>query len=72
MAARPPEFEDFMSPIATQNEEAVAMRVFLAIVTGVVVAGVAVGFLFGLAGIGALAIVATAAMLVLCVVLTRG
>jgi hypothetical protein len=72
MAARPPEFEDFMSPIATQNEEAVAMRVFLAVVAGVLVAGVAAGFLFGLAGIGVLAIIATAAMLALCVVITLG
>jgi hypothetical protein len=72
MAARPPEFEDFMSPIATENEEAVAMRVFLAVVAGVLVAGVAAGFLFGLAGIGVLAIIATAAMLALCVVITLG
>ena len=72
MAARPPEFEEFMSPIATQNEEAVAMRVFLAVVAGVLVAGVAAGFLFGLAGIGVLAIIATAAMLALCVVITLG
>jgi len=61
-----------MSPIATQNEEAVAMRVFLAVVAGVLVAGVAAGFLFGLAGIGVLAIIATAAMLALCVVITLG
>jgi membrane protein YdbS with pleckstrin-like domain len=72
MAARPPEFEDFMSPIATQNEEAVALRVFIAIVAGVLVAGVAAGWLFGLAGIGVLAIIATAAMLALCVVITLG
>ena len=72
MAARPPEFEDFMSPIATQNEEAVALRVFMAIVAGVLVAGVAAGWLFGLAGIGVLAIIATATMLVICLVLTRG
>jgi hypothetical protein len=72
LAARPPEFEDFMSPIATENEEAVALRVFIAIVAGVLVAGVAAGYLFGLAGIGVLAIIATAAMLVLCLVLTRG
>jgi len=61
-----------MSPIATQNEEAVALRVFMAIVAGVLVAGVAAGWLFGLAGIGVLAIIATATMLVICLVLTRG
>lgn len=72
MAARPPEFEDFMSPIANENEEAVALRVFLMFVVGVLVAGVAAGWLFGLAGIGFLAIIATAAMLLLTVVVTRG
>jgi hypothetical protein len=66
------EFEDFMSPIANQDEEAVALRVFLMFVVGVLVVGVATGWLFGLAGIGVLAIIATAAMLLLTVVLTAG
>jgi len=61
-----------MSPIATNNEEAVALRVFMAVVAGVLVAGIAAGYMFGLAGIGVLAIIATAAMLVLCVVITLG
>ena len=72
MAARPPEFEDFMSPIAKQNEEAVALRVFVATVAGILVAGIAAGWLFGLAGIGVLAMIATALMLLLTVVITFG
>jgi hypothetical protein len=72
MAARPPEFEDFMSPIANENDEALALRVFVAVVAGILVAGIAVGWLFGLAGIGVLAMIATALMLLLTVVVTRG
>jgi predicted lipid-binding transport protein (Tim44 family) len=72
MAARPPEFEDFMSPIANQNDEAVALRVFVATVAGILVAGIAAGWLFGLAGIGVLAMIATALMLLLTVVITLG
>lgn len=72
MAARPPEFEDFMSPIANQNDEAVALRVFVAAVAVILVSGIAAGWLFGLAGIGVLGIIATAAMLALTVVATRG
>ncbi len=72
MAARPPEFEDFMSPIANQNDEAVALRVFIATVAGILVAGIAAGWLFGLAGIGVLAMIATALMLLLTVVITFG
>ena len=56
-----------MSPIANESEEAVALRVFVAVVAGIVVAGVAVGWLFGLAGIGVLAMIATALMLLLTV-----
>jgi len=61
-----------MSPIATENDEVVALRVFLAVVAGVLVAGIAAGYMFGLAGIGVLGMIATAAMLALCVVMTLG
>jgi len=61
-----------MSPVANENEEAVALRVFLGVLVGLLVAGVAAGWLFGLAGIGVLSMIATAAMLLLTVVMTRG
>ena len=61
-----------MSPIANENDEALALRVFVAVVAGILAAGIAVGWLFGLAGIGVLAMIATALMLLLTVVVTRG
>ena len=54
------------------NSEATALKAFFAIVALVLVVAVVLGLTFGLAGIGALAIFAAGAMLVLCVVLTAG
>jgi len=57
---------------ARNTEEASAMKAFLLIVALVIAAAVVLGFTFGLAGIGALAILMAAAMLVVCVLLTAG
>jgi hypothetical protein len=54
------------------SEEASALKGFLAIVLVVVLAAVGLGLKFGLAGIGALAIAASGAMLALLVILTAG
>jgi hypothetical protein len=54
------------------NSEAAAIKVFVAVVLLVIVAAVVLGMTFGMAGIGALAIAASAAMLILCVALTKG
>jgi hypothetical protein len=71
MAALPPERRGFMSSSAN-SEEAGALRSFIAIVLAVVVALVVLGFTAGLAGIGAFAILGTAAMLILLTVMTAG
>jgi hypothetical protein len=73
-AARPPDFEVSMSSDAhpADNSEAAALKAFIAIVALVLIVAVVLGLTFGLAGIGALAIFAAGAMLVLCVVLTAG
>jgi hypothetical protein len=52
--------------------EASALKGFLAIVLVVLLAAVGLGLKFGLAGIGALAIAASGAMLALLVILTAG
>jgi len=57
---------------ADTSEEASALKGFLAIVLVVVLAAVGLGLKFGLAGIGALAIAASGAMLALLVILTAG
>ena len=54
------------------DPEAAAIRGFWAIVALVLVANVAAFSLFGLAGVGALAVTEAALMLVLCIFLTRG
>ncbi|MDI9849288.1 hypothetical protein QM467_14615 [Rhodoblastus sp. 17X3] len=54
------------------NTEAKDIKIFVAVVLLVIVAAVVLGFTFGLGGIGALAIFAAAAMLLLCVLLTAG
>jgi len=54
------------------NSEARDLKVFVALVLLVVVIGVLTGVTFGLGGIGALAIAASGAMLLLLVVLTAG
>jgi hypothetical protein len=52
--------------------EAASLRTFIATVLLAVVVTVAAGFLYGLAGVGAVAIVATALMLVVVLLLTKG
>lgn len=54
------------------NSEGRAEAVFFAIVAVVLGTMVAAGVLFGLGGVGAVAIVEAVAMLVTCIVLTRG
>ncbi len=63
---------DAQHVVNAEKSEAAAVRVFFAIVAVILAVTAAAGFLFGLAGIGAVAIVETALMLVLCLVLTRG
>ena len=58
--------------VPADNSEAKAIKVFIAIVLAVVAVAAVLGLTFGLAGIGALAIAAAGAMLVICVVLTAG
>lgn len=53
-------------------EEAAALKGFILIALLIVVAAVVLGFTFGLAGIGALAIFASGAMLLILVYLTAG
>jgi hypothetical protein len=53
------------------KSEAATMRAFFAIILLVVVVTVAAGFLFGLAGVGAVAIAAAAGMLLVTLALTR-
>ncbi|MGO9431131.1 hypothetical protein [Rhodoblastus sp.] len=63
---------DALNFVEAQKSEAATLRAFIAIVALVLVVNVVAGFLFGLGGIGAVAITEAALMLVLCVVLTRG
>ncbi len=63
---------DALNVVEAQKSEAATLRAFFVIVALVLVVTVAAGFLFGLGGIGAVAIAEAGLMLVLCVVLTRG
>jgi len=57
---------------AVENTEARDIKIFLSVVVLVLVIGVAVTTMFGLGGLGALAIVMTGAMLLVCIMLTKG
>ncbi len=64
---------DASAPHHVRNaEEATALKAFIAIVLLVVVALVGLAATYGMAGVGALAIALTGAMLVLIVVVTFG
>ncbi|HUO55221.1 MAG TPA: hypothetical protein VMU18_10795 [Rhodoblastus sp.] len=60
------------APHATNTEEAAALKAFILIVLVILAVAVVLGLTMGLAGIGALAIVASGAMLVLLVYVTQG
>lgn len=57
---------------AVENTEARDIKIFLAVVLLVIVIGVAVTTVFGLGGLGVVAIAMTAAMLLICIMLTKG
>jgi fatty acid desaturase len=74
LAARPSGIEDQMSSTTAEQAktEAVAMRVFIAIILAAVVVTAAAGFFFGLAGVGMVSIIATVLMLWVVLLLTAG
>jgi Flp pilus assembly protein TadB len=74
LAARPSGIEDQMSSTTAEQAktEAVALRFFIAAILLTVVVTVAAGYFFGLAGIGMVAIIATALMLWVVLLLTAG
>jgi Flp pilus assembly protein TadB len=74
LTARPSGIEDQMSSQTAEQAkiEASSMRTFIATILLALVVTVAAGFFYGLAGIGAVAIVATALMLVVVLLLTKG
>jgi Flp pilus assembly protein TadB len=75
LTARPSGIEDQMSShtdAAQANIESSSLRTFIATILLSVVVTIAAGFFWGLAGVGAVAIVATALMLVVVLLLTKG
>jgi hypothetical protein len=57
---------------AADNTEARDIKIFLSIVALVLVIGIAVTAVFGLGGLGVVAIAMTVAMLLICIMLTKG